>query len=448
MGQLFGTDGVRGVANTELTPELVLGLGRALVRTLREAGHARPRVAVGRDPRASGEMLEAALVAGVCSAGGDAVSLGVVPTPGVAFLTLALGADSGAVISASHNPVSDNGIKFFGGDGYKLTDAEEERIEELLVRSDEDRPTGGAIGRAWNELNAVGRYIEHLVSSTSVDLGGLRVVVDCANGAASLVAPEVYRRLGAAVTPIHARPDGRNINDGCGSMYPQVVAEAVLARGADVGLAHDGDADRLIAADAGGGIVDGDAMLALLAARAHDDAGLDTVVTTVMTNLGFKRAMAGLGIEVIQTKVGDRYVLEAMLAGGHRLGGEQSGHLIFADHATTGDGVLTGVQLLSAMAATEQPLRELASVMQRLPQVLINVRGVDRARLDAAAAVWEAVRAAEARLGDDGRVLVRASGTEPMVRVMVEAPDEATARREADAIATAVRTELASGEQG
>ncbi len=444
MPQLFGTDGIRGVANTELTPELVLGLGRAVVRTLREEGTPRPVIAVGRDPRASGEMLEASLVAGICSAGGDAIVLGVLPTPGVAYLTTLVGADSGAMISASHNPVEDNGIKFFGPNGYKLTDVEEDRIEELLQRTYEDRPTGGDIGRSRQDGSLVERYIDHLVAVGGRDrpLATLKVVVDCANGAASAVAPAVLERLGAHVIAINAEPDGSDINDGCGSMYPEVVAAAVVAEGANVGLAHDGDADRLIAVDAAGKVVDGDAILAVLAERHHTERGLDVVVTTQMTNLGFKRAMQGLGIGVVETKVGDRYVLEAMRAGRHPLGGEQSGHLIFIEHATTGDGVLTAVLLLSAVASSGRPLAELAAVMHRLPQVLINVRGVERRRLDGAERLWKAVAVEQERLGDRGRVLIRPSGTEPVVRVMVEAETETDAKTTADRLAAVVADEL------
>lgn len=442
MARLFGTDGVRGVANTELTPEFAVGMGRAATRTLRQTGVDRPRILVGRDPRASGEMLEAALMAGITSAGGDVTPLGVLPTPGVAYLTAQLGADAGAVLSASHNPVEDNGIKFFGPQGYKLTDAVEDRIEELLQRSDEDRPTGARIGRLVPEVDLVPRYVEHLVSCADVDVSGLHVVVDCANGAASRVAPEVLEKLGCRVDAVHASPDGGNINDGCGSTYPEVVARLVTERGADVGLSHDGDADRLIAADHRGRVVDGDAILAILADRAHREGRLDTVVTTVMTNLGFKRSMADRGIEVVQTAVGDRYVLEAMRSGGWPLGGEQSGHVILADHATTGDGVLTAVRLLSAVAAEGRPLAELADIMQRLPQVLVNVTGVDKDRLPAADGVWGEVRRAEQDLGDRGRVLVRASGTEAKIRVMVEADTEETARSFAEQVAAAVEREL------
>jgi phosphoglucosamine mutase len=446
VGQYFGTDGVRGVANDEITPELALGIGRALVRTLREEGAPRPRVVVGRDPRASGEMLEAAMAAGICSAGGDAVMLDVVPTPGVAFLTASLGANAGVVISASHNPVADNGIKLIGPTGHKLTDEEEARVEELLQRFDSDRPTGIHIGRKSHVPGAVEGYIAHLVAAAEgVDLSALRIVVDCANGAASSVAPTVLRRLGAEVIAVAAIPDGTNINDGVGSTHPEHVAAAVVEAGADLGIAHDGDADRLIACTDAGEVVDGDAILAILAADAHRERGLDGVVTTVMTNLGFRRAMARLGIDVAITAVGDRYVLEEMQRTGYRLGGEQSGHLISADHATTGDGVLSAVLLLAAMARQQASLAELAAVMTRLPQVLVNVRGVDRDALEDAAPVWDAVAAAEAAMGDAGRVLLRPSGTEPIVRVMVEATTDAEAHRRADELADLVRSTLPAG---
>ena len=442
MAQLFGTDGIRGVANTELTPELAVGLGRALVRTLREEGVARPLIAVGRDPRPSGEMLEAALVAGVTSAGGDVVPLGILPTPGVAYLTPHLSADSGVMISASHNPVADNGIKVFGRDGYKLTDAEEERVEELMQRTYEDRPTGLHIGRLRSRPDALGAYVDHLVRSCGADLAGLKVVVDCANGAAAAVAPMVLRRLGCDVVAINTRLDGDHINDACGSTYPDVVAAAVCEHKAEVGLSHDGDADRLLAADADGRVVDGDQILAVLADRLHRERGIGTVVTTVMTNLGFRQAMAARGIDVVETKVGDRYVLEAMREGGHVLGGEQSGHVILAEHATTGDGVLTAVHLLCAMRASGQSLAELAGIMRRLPQVLVNVRGVDRDRLDGARELWEAVDRESLALAEVGRILVRASGTEPLVRVMVEADTEQRAAEVANRLADLVRATL------
>jgi phosphoglucosamine mutase len=442
MGQLFGTDGIRGVANTELTPELVVGLGRALVRTLREEGEERPQVLVGRDPRASGEMLESALVAGVTSAGGDVVSAGVLPTPGVAFLTAETTADAGAMISASHNPVADNGIKFFGPGGGKLTDAEENRIEELLQQVADDRPVGARIGRLRRDHELLVRYVEHLAGTGTENLSHLHVVLDCANGAASHVAPFVLRRLGAQVDVLNAKPDGTNINANCGSTYPEVVAQAVVEAGADIGLAHDGDADRLIATDHRGNIVDGDFILAILAADLQREAGLDTVVTTVMTNLGFTHAMRDLDIEVVQTKVGDRYVREAMLAGGHPLGGEQSGHIILTDYATTGDGVLTAIRLLSVLARSGRSLADLAGIMQRLPQVLVNVTGVDRKRLPTAAAVWDAIADENDVLGDQGRILVRASGTEPVVRVMVEAGTEQHAAEIAERLSKVVTAEL------
>ena len=442
MAQLFGTDGIRGVANTELTPELAVGLGRALVRTLREEGFARPMVAVGRDPRPSGEMLEAALVAGVTSAGGDIIPLGILPTPGVAFLTTHLGADSGVMISASHNPVADNGIKVFGRDGYKLTDAEEDRVEELMQLTYDDRPTGLHIGRLRPRPDALGAYIEHLVRSCDTTLDGMKVVVDCANGAAASVAPQVLRRLGCDVVAINTRLDGDHINDGCGSTYPDVVAAAVREHKAEAGLSHDGDADRLIAADADGNVVDGDQILAVLTDQLHRERGIDTVVTTIMTNLGFRQAMAGRGIDVVETKVGDRYVLEAMREGGHVIGGEQSGHVILAEHATTGDGVLTAVHLLCAMRSSGRSLAELAGIMRRLPQVLVNVRGVDRDRLDGAGELWAAVDKESLDLADVGRVLVRASGTEPLVRVMVEADTEERAAEVANRLAEVVRETL------
>lgn len=446
MGRVFGTDGVRALANGDvLTPELALRLGRAVVAVLTEEGVSRPAIAVGRDPRWSGDMLEAALMAGITSAGGDVVRLGVLPTPGVAHHAATADVHAGAVLSASHNPIEDNGIKFFGGDGFKLTDAEEDRLEELLTGGGQlPRPTGIGIGRVHEEPGAVGRYVEHLVEAADTDLSGIRVVVDAANGSASRVAPQVYRHLGADVVAVHAEPDGRNINDGCGSTHPEAVTAAVLEHGADVGIAHDGDADRLVAADHVGSEVDGDVVLAILA-RDLQQRGLlvaDTVVTTVMTNLGFRRAMGELGIEVVTTKVGDRYVLEAMRADGLVLGGEQSGHLISLDLATTGDGILSAVRLLSTMRRTGAALADLRTVMTRLPQVLVNVRDVDRDALRDAAAVETAVADLEAKLGDEGRVLVRPSGTEPVIRVMVEAPTTEIAQDAADRIAAVVADQV------
>jgi phosphoglucosamine mutase len=349
------------------------------------------------------------------------------------------------MISASHNPVGDNGIKIFGPDGFKLTDAEEERLEELIAAEAGRRVTGMDVGRRLRDAAAVSRYVQHLVSLTDVDLTGLRVVVDGANGAASQVAPQVYRHLGAEVITIHCSPDGSNINEEAGSTYPEIICQAVVEHSADAGISHDGDADRLIAATHQGEEIDGDVILAILAQRMHVMGTLneDTVVTTVMTNLGFKKAMQGMGIDVVETKVGDRYVLEAMREGGFNLGGEQSGHVISLDHATTGDGVLTAVRMLTAVRRTGASLEELATVMSRMPQVLINVRNVDKSRLDEAEDVWAAVRAEEDRLGDGGRMLVRPSGTEPVVRVMVEAESMEDAEAAAQRIADTVSKHLA-----
>ena len=443
----FGTDGVRGQANVDLTPEVALALGRALVTVLHEEGEKRPSILVGRDPRWSGDMLEAAMIAGITSAGGDAISVGVLPTPGVAYLTARSTAGAGVMLSASHNPVGDNGLKFFGQDGFKLSDDEERRITEIYAAGSPRRPVSTRIGRRLADPAAVARYVEHLTSSVDVDLVGLRVVVDGANGAASNVAPQVYRQLGAEVLTIHCSPDGANINDRCGSTHPDVVRQAVLTEGADLGVAHDGDADRLVAVSHAGGIVDGDALLAILARHAHLNGRLHdgTVVTTVMTNLGFHQAMAGLGIDVLTTPVGDRYVLETMRERGLNLGGEQSGHLIDLDHATTGDGVLAALRVLEIIRTTGSSLAELAQVMERLPQVLVNIPDVDRDRAARSGPVAEAVAAAESRLGDTGRVLVRPSGTEPLVRVMVEAPEQALADEVAAGIVAVVRRDCAVG---
>ena len=444
MGRIFGTDGVRGRANAELTPELGLALGRALITVLHEEGSRRPSVLIGRDPRWSGEMLDAALTAGITSAGGDAISVGVLPTPAVAHLTKRSSAAAGAMISASHNPVGDNGIKFFGPDGFKLSDEEEDRLEQVVAQDTGRRPRGTDIGRRLRDPAAVARYIEHLAGIVDVDLTGLRIVVDGANGAASSVAPQVYRQLGAEVIEIHCRPDGANINENSGSTHPEEICRAVVELGADAGVSHDGDADRLIAATHEGVEVDGDVILAILAREMHHHGTLrgEAVATTVMTNLGFKQAMQALGVEVVETRVGDRYVLEAMREHDLNLGGEPSGHLISLDHATTGDGILSAVRLLSIVRSTGASLKELATVMTRLPQVLVNVDGVDREGLGDAESVWEAVRAEEKRLGEEGRVLLRPSGTEPVIRVMAEAPTEVEAQAVVDRISDAVRDRL------
>lgn len=442
MGRLFGTDGVRGLANRDVTAELALDLSVSAAHILSEVGSRRTAV-VGRDPRASGEFLQAAVTAGLASAGVDVIDVGVLPTPAVAFLTKVRRADLGVMLSASHNAMPDNGIKFFNADGNKLADQIEEQIEARL-REDWDRPTGDAVGRIVRDDAADTEYIGHLLSSITTPLDGLTVVVDGANGAASLVGPVTYREAGADVIEIHCRPDGYNINDGCGSTHIEDLQQAVREHGADLGIAHDGDADRCLAVDAQGDLVDGDQLMAIIALSLRDQSRLakDTVVATVMANLGFKQAMQREGIEVVETAVGDRYVLEAMLESGYILGGEQSGHVVMTEHATTGDGILTALQVMSRMAATGKSLAELASVMDRLPQVLVNVAGVDKNAVDSNAAVAQAVAAAESRLGDSGRVLLRKSGTEPLVRVMVEARDEVTAETVAAELADVVRAEL------
>ena len=446
MGRLFGTDGVRGVYGRELTDELAFELGRAAVRVLARYEHHRPVLVIGRDTRASGEPLERALAEGIRAAGADVVLAGVVPTPAVAFLTVELQAGAGAVISASHNPPEDNGIKFFGPFGYKLSDELEDEIEaEIRSAGAAGRGSGAGAGAVRPAGDAGERYVEHLVRAAEARLDGMRVVVDCANGAASALAPEVLRRLGAEVYPIFDAPDGTNINASCGALHPEVVAEAVRAAGADAGIAHDGDADRALFADARGRVVDGDQVLAACALAMKERGALtgDVVVTTVMANLGFRKVMAEHGIRVIEARVGDRYVLEAMLEHGAALGGEQSGHVIFAEHATTGDGLLTAVRFLSLAARTGRSVAELADAMPRFPQVLENVRVAHKERLEASAEVREAVAEAERSLDGGGRVLVRASGTEPIVRVMVEAESEERARAVARSLADVVARALA-----
>ncbi len=441
MGRLFGTDGVRGVANGNLTAELALGLGSAAARRLGNSSQARRRVAVvGRDPRASGEMLEAAVIAGLTSEGVDALRVGVLPTPAVAYLTHAYDAEFGVMISASHNPMPDNGIKIFGAGGHKLDDATEDRIEELLAAGPGERPVGAAIGRVVDADDALDRYLRHAGKALTTRLDGLTVVVDCAHGAASTAAPLAYRAAGANVIAINAEPNGLNINDGCGSTHMETLQQTVVARGADLGLAHDGDADRCLAVDAEGKLVDGDAIMVILALAMQEAGELasNTLVTTVMSNLGLHLAMRAAGIEVRTTGVGDRYVLEEMRAGDYSLGGEQSGHIVMPAMGTTGDGIVTGLRLMSRMAQTRTPLAELASTMHTLPQVLINVEVDDKATVAEAPSVRSAVAEAEAELGDTGRILLRPSGTEQMVRVMVEAADEDTARQVAIRVADSV----------
>ena len=446
MPRLFGTDGVRGLANGDLTAELALGLSVAAAHVLGDrgefAGH-RPLAVVGRDTRISGQFLEAAVVAGLASAGVDVLLLGVLPTPGVAYLTDLLGADLGVVLSASHNPMPDNGVKFLARGGVKLDDAIEVAIEKRM-REKWPRPTGAGVGRVSAHPTAVDEYTAHLVRTIDHPLTGIRVVIDCAEGAASDAGPQALRDAGADVTAIHAQPDGLNINDGCGSTHLETLQAAVLKDGAAVGFALDGDADRCLAVDHEGNVVDGDQIMAVLALSMKESGHLvkDTVVATVMSNLGFLQAMKASGVNVRRTKVGDRYVLEAMKVSGYNLGGEQSGHVIMSEHATTGDGILTALQLLERMATTGRSLKDLAGVMTRMPQVLVNVPGVDKSRADEDAVLAAAVAEEEAALGDNGRILLRPSGTEALVRVMVEATSADEAQAVADRLATVVRAQL------
>jgi phosphoglucosamine mutase len=449
VGRLFGTDGVRGKANEALTAELALSLSVAAAHVLDEGGQFTgdpPLALVGRDPRASGEFLEAAVVAGLASAGVNVLRLGILPTPGVAFLTEACSADLGVMLSASHNPMPDNGIKFFARGGNKLDDELEDTIESRLTEV-WPRPTGPSVGRVSVDESLVENYVAHLVNSLErpVSLEGIKVVVDCANGAAFQAAPAAFEAQGAKVRRIHAEPDGININDNCGSTHMDSLREAVLAEHADLGIALDGDADRCLAVDTFGRIVDGDQILAILALALREQSRLknDTIVATVMSNLGLINAMRGAGITVQQAKVGDRYVLEAMKAGGFSLGGEQSGHIVMLEHATTGDGVLTALHLMNRMATSGQSLAQLASVMTRLPQVLINVPDVDKSRAATDPELTAAVSKAQAELGDSGRVLLRPSGTESLVRVMVEAETYETANGVAHRLADVVKTSLA-----
>jgi phosphoglucosamine mutase len=439
VARLFGTDGVRGVANRDLTPELAFSIGRAAITAL--GGEGRPRLVVGRDTRISGLMLESAMAAGACSAGGDVLRVGMVPTPAVAFMTPDLEAKVGAVVSASHNPAGDNGIKLFSGDGFKLPDEVEDEIERLVRAGDGPRPEGGGVGRIVDAVEEPDRYLDHLAAAAEAPLGGMRIVVDGANGAAFRLGPTVLRRLGADVEAIYVDPDGTNINDGCGATHPEVLAATVADRGADAGVAFDGDADRAMFADADGNVVDGDQVIVACALAMRETGRLpkDTVVVTVMANLGLRRALESAGITVVESQVGDRYVLEEMRRAGAALGGEQSGHVIFLDRATTGDGLLTAVRFLSLAARRGVRVAELASAMRRFPQVLESVATDDPSAATASPAVSAAIGAAEAALGDRGRVLVRASGTEPVVRVMVEAETEAEARTHARAIVAAVR---------
>ncbi|MBC7518412.1 MAG: phosphoglucosamine mutase [Microbacteriaceae bacterium] len=452
MPRLFGTDGIRGLANSDLTVELALGLAQAAAVVLgkgriadgRRASGRRPVAVLARDPRISGEFIAAAVAAGLASSGVDVLDAGVIPTPAAAFLIADIGADFGVMISASHNPAPDNGIKFFAQGGTKLPDEVEDRIEAALGLP-KLAPTGVEVGRITRFADAEDRYVVHLMSTLKQRLDGLHVVLDCAHGAAAGLSPEVFTLAGAKVTVIGADPNGVNINDGVGSTHLAQLAETVLNHGADLGIAHDGDADRCLAVDANGAMIDGDQIMAILAVSLKQRGLLrdDTLVATVMSNLGLKVAMAEHGISMMQTKVGDRYVLEAL--GQHKLtlGGEQSGHVIMSDYATTGDGILTGLHLMAEMARSKKSLAQLASVMTVYPQIMVNVAGVDHHSLNSNAVISAAVTVAEKLLADSGRVLLRPSGTEPLVRVMVEAVDQQTADAIANDLAAVVREQLA-----
>ena len=448
MTRLFGTDGVRGLANKDITVELALQLSVAVAHELGSSGTSyggrRASAVVGRDPRASGEFLSSAVMAGFASAGVDVLNAGVLPTPAVAYLTSRMDAEMGAVLSASHNAMPDNGIKFFAQGGHKLADDIEDAITERLD-GEWERPTGVGVGRIRPFPQGADFYMEHLLDSVPGRLDGLHVVIDAAHGAASHVGPEVFRRAGATVDVIGGDPDGLNINDGYGSTHLGQLQQSVVDRGADIGFAFDGDADRCLAVDADGNQVDGDQIMAVLAVDMRDRGTLanNTLVATVMSNLGLLQAMEREGITVVQTAVGDRYVLEEMRAWGHALGGEQSGHIIMLEHGTTGDGVLTALAIARRVRSAGRPLAELASVMHRLPQVLLNVKGVDKSKVESDTDVQDEVAAVTAELGDSGRVLLRKSGTEPLVRVMVEADTAERAQEYADRLAAVVRSRLA-----
>ena len=446
MARLFGTDGVRGLANQDITAELALDLSVAAAHTLAEVGAfkgPRPVAVVGRDPRASGEFLAAATIAGLASAGVDVRDAGVLPTPAIAYLVAEQDADLGAMLSASHNPMPDNGIKFFARGGHKLADHLEDKIEARL-REPWQRPTGGDVGRITALSDGADRYVAHLIEVMPHRLDGLHVVIDAAHGAAHHVAPQAFREAGARVTLIGGAPDGLNINDGYGSTHLGPLQAAVLAGQADFGIALDGDADRCLAVDADGQEVDGDQIMAIIAVSMQEQGVLrgNTLVATVMSNLGMIHALDSAGITVIQTAVGDRYVLEGMREGGYALGGEQSGHVVMSDHGTTGDGTLTGLMLASRVAQTGRTLGDLAGIMTHFPQVLVNVRNVDKSRLESNAVVADAVMVAELELGDTGRVLLRKSGTEPVIRVMVEAADGVQAKALAARLVDVVEAEL------
>ncbi len=448
MGKLFGTDGIRGVANEyPITPDMAMQIGQATAYILKKEGH-RSRIVIGKDTRLSGYMIESALVSGICSMGSDVILVGPVPTPGIAFLTTNLDADAGIVISASHNHYKDNGIKIFSKNGYKLTDEEEKKIEDLIFSK--KLPTfltdAESLGRAFREEDASGRYIVFLKHSfpRNLDLEEIKIVLDCANGATYKVAPTLFREMRAEVASLNVDPDGENINLNCGALYPEALAEAVVGDKADIGLAFDGDGDRLIAVDEKGDIVNGDKIIAICANRLKEEDVLknNTVVTTVMSNLGLSIAFKEMGIRHVKTKVGDRYVLEEMLKNGSVIGGEDSGHVIFKEHHTTGDGILTALQLLSVMKKEKKPLSELAKIIKTFPQVLINVKVKRKAPLEEIPELRNVISKVEKELGDKGRVLVRYSGTQSICRVMIEGPTKDNTERFAKEIARVVEDKL------
>ncbi|ADC49822.1 MULTISPECIES: phosphoglucosamine mutase [Alkalihalophilus] len=449
MGKYFGTDGVRGVANKDLTPELAFKLGRMGGYVLTKQTD-KPRVVIGRDTRISGEMLESALVAGLLSIGAEVMRLGVISTPGVAYLTKALSADAGVMISASHNPVPDNGIKFFGPDGFKLLDEQEKEIEDLIDQTEDalPRPVGDAVGQVNDYFEGGQKYIQFLKQTVQDDFSGIHIALDCANGAASSLAPHLFADLEADISTMGTSPNGININEDCGSTHPEHLAELVVEKGAQVGLAFDGDADRLIAIDENGQIVDGDHIMFICAKFMKEQGWLNhgTVVSTVMSNLGFYKGLEEAGIDTKQTGVGDRYVMEEMRKGGYNLGGEQSGHIIFLDHITTGDGMLSALQLVNIMKVTGKKLSELASEMETFPQTLVNVRVTDKHAVTDNEKVRASIEAVEADMAGEGRVLVRPSGTEPLVRVMVEAKTEEKCEQYVTEIAKVVEAEMGLAE--
>ncbi|MDG4658627.1 phosphoglucosamine mutase [Ectobacillus antri] len=445
MGKYFGTDGVRGVANSELTPELAFKIGRYGGYVLTKNTE-RPKILIGRDTRVSGHMLEGALVAGLLSIGAEVMRLGVISTPGVAYLTKALGAQAGVMISASHNPVQDNGIKFFGPDGFKLSDEQEYEIEELLEKEIDElpRPVGKDLGQVNDYFEGGQKYLQYLKQTIDEDFSGLHVALDCAHGAASSLAPYLFADLDADISTMGTSPNGVNINDGVGSTHPEALAAFVKEKGADVGLAFDGDADRLIAVDENGDIVDGDQIMYICAKHMSETGKLkhNTVVSTVMSNLGFYKAIEAQGMQSAQTAVGDRYVMEEMKKGGYNLGGEQSGHIIFLDYITTGDGMLSAIQLVNIMKATGKSLSQLAGEMKKFPQLLVNVRVTDKQQALSNERIQQEIQAVEADMNGDGRVLVRPSGTEPLIRVMAEAPSQELCEQYVNRIVAVVKEEV------